>query len=74
VIEAVHFAGRQYTAAMIAGAHFLLYSEDPEGDRVFFKTALEFPSAHLGDGRLVFALKHVQFETRRDFSRKLRGA
>jgi len=41
---------------MIAGAHFLLYSKDPEGDRAFFKTVLEFPSVHLGDGRLVFAL------------------
>src|SRR5437868_14426420 len=30
VIETVHFVRRQYTAAMIAGAHFLLYSKDPE--------------------------------------------
>ena len=30
---------------MIAGAHFLLYSKDPEADRTFFKTVLEFPSS-----------------------------
>jgi hypothetical protein len=56
VIEAVHLARRQYTAAMIAGAHFLLYSKDPEADRAFFKTVLEFPSVDLGDGWLIFAL------------------
>ncbi len=56
VIEAVHFARRQYTAAMIAGAHFLLYSKDPEADRAFFKIALKFPSVDLGDGWLIFAL------------------
>lgn len=41
---------------MIAGAHFLLYSKDPEADRAFFKTVLEFPSIDLGDGWLIFAL------------------
>jgi hypothetical protein len=41
---------------MIAGAHFLLYSKDPEADRAFFKTVLEFPSIDLGDGGLIFAL------------------
>ncbi|HZR04923.1 MAG TPA: hypothetical protein VFA61_03745 [Candidatus Udaeobacter sp.] len=41
---------------MIAGAHFLLYSNDPEADRAFFKTVLEFPSVDLGDGWLIFAL------------------
>jgi hypothetical protein len=56
VIEAVHFARRQYTAAMIAGAHFLLYSKDPEADRAFFKTVLKFSSVDLGDGWLIFAL------------------
>src|SRR5437660_10541856 len=55
VIETVHFVRRQYTAAMIAGAHFLLYSKDPEADRAFFKTVLEFPSVDLGDGWLIFA-------------------
>ena len=41
---------------MIAGAHFLLCSKDPEADRAFFKTVLEFPSLDLGDGWLIFAL------------------
>jgi hypothetical protein len=54
--EAVHFARRQYTAVMIAGAHLLLYSKDPAADRAFFKTVLEFPSIDLGEGWLIFAL------------------
>ena len=41
---------------MIAGAHFLLYTKDPEADRAFFKTVLEFPSIDLGDGWLLFAV------------------
>jgi hypothetical protein len=34
--------GGQYTVAMIAEAHFLLYSRGPKADRAFFKTLLEF--------------------------------
>ena len=45
---------------MIAGAHFLLYTRDPEADRGFFKTVLEFPSVDPGDGWLIFALPHAQ--------------
>jgi hypothetical protein len=56
VIEAVHFARRQYSAAMIAGAHFLLYSKDSEADRAFLKSVLEFPSIDVGEGWLIFAL------------------
>jgi hypothetical protein len=41
---------------MIAGAHFLLYSKNPEADRAFFKTVLEFPSVDIGEGWLIFAL------------------
>jgi len=41
---------------MIAGAHVLLYSKDPETDRAFFKTVLEFPSIDLGAGWLLFSL------------------
>jgi hypothetical protein len=41
---------------MIAGAHVLLYSKDPEADRAFFRNVLEFPSIDLGDGWLLFAL------------------
>jgi hypothetical protein len=53
----------QYTAAMIAGAHFLLYSNDPEADRAFFKTVLEFPSVDLGDGWLIFALPPAEWRS-----------
>jgi hypothetical protein len=41
---------------MISGAHFLVYSKDPEADRAFFRTVLEFSSIDLGDGWLLFAL------------------
>jgi hypothetical protein len=41
---------------MITGAHFLLYSEDPEADRAFFSTVLEFRSIDLDEGWLLFAL------------------
>jgi hypothetical protein len=56
VIEAVHFGRRQYTVAMFAGAHFLLYSKDPEADRAFLKSVLEFPAIDVGEGWLIFAL------------------
>jgi hypothetical protein len=56
VIETVHSARSQYTVAMIAGAHFLLYSRDPEADRAFLKTILEFPAVDLGEGWLLFGL------------------
>jgi hypothetical protein len=41
---------------MISGAHVLLYSKDPEADRAFLKTVLEFSSIDLGEGWLLFAL------------------
>jgi hypothetical protein len=41
---------------MITGVHFLLYSRDPEADRVFFRDILEFSSVDAGDGWLIFAL------------------
>jgi hypothetical protein len=45
---------------MIAGAHFLLYSKNPEADRAFFKTVLQFPSIDLGDDWLIFALRPAE--------------
>jgi hypothetical protein len=36
---------------MIAGAHLLLYSKDPEADRAFFKTVLEHQAAFAGIDR-----------------------
>ena len=41
---------------MITGAHFLLYSGDPEADRAFFRDVLGFRSVELGRGWLIFGL------------------
>jgi hypothetical protein len=41
---------------MINGAHFLLYSTDPEADRAFLRDVLQFPSTDIGHGWLIFAL------------------
>jgi hypothetical protein len=41
---------------MINGAHFLLYSKDPEADRTFLRDVLSFRSVDAGRGWLIFAL------------------
>ncbi len=41
---------------MIFGAHFLLYSKDPEADRAFLRDVLDFRFVELGEGWLIFAL------------------
>ena len=41
---------------MIAGAHVLIYSADPEADRAFFRDVLGFASVDVGGGWLIFAL------------------
>jgi hypothetical protein len=41
---------------MITGAHFLLYSKDPDADRSFLSDVLEFRSVNLGHNWLIFAL------------------
>ena len=41
---------------MINGVHLLLYSRDPEADRVFFRDVLGFQSVDAGEGWLIFAL------------------
>jgi catechol 2,3-dioxygenase-like lactoylglutathione lyase family enzyme len=41
---------------MLTGAHFLLYSKDPEADRAFFRDVLEFRFVELGGNWLIFAL------------------
>jgi hypothetical protein len=40
----------------ITGAHILLYSENPEADRAFFRDVLNFRSVDAGRGWLIFAL------------------
>jgi catechol 2,3-dioxygenase-like lactoylglutathione lyase family enzyme len=41
---------------MIRGAHFLLYSKNPEADRAFFRDVLGFRPVDAGGGWLIFAL------------------
>jgi hypothetical protein len=41
---------------MITGAHFLFYSQDPDGDRAFLRDILGFKSVDAGGGWLIFAL------------------
>ena len=40
----------------INGAHVLLYSDNPEADRAFFRDILNFPAVDAGGGWLIFAL------------------
>ena len=41
---------------MINGAHFLLYSTNPEADRAFIRDVLAFRSIDVGHGWLIFGL------------------
>jgi len=41
---------------MLIGAHVLLYSDNPEADRAFFRDVLGFPSVDAGRGWLIFKL------------------
>ncbi len=41
---------------MISGAHLILYSQDAEADRAFFRDVLGFSSVDAGRGWLIFAL------------------
>jgi catechol 2,3-dioxygenase-like lactoylglutathione lyase family enzyme len=41
---------------VIAGAHTLLYAEDAEAARAFFRDVLRFPAVDAGGGWLIFAL------------------
>ena len=43
-------------ASVISGAHVILFSEDAEADRAFFRDVLGFRSVDAGDGWLIFAL------------------
>jgi hypothetical protein len=43
-------------SAGIIGAHVLLYSDNPEADRAFFRDILNFPAVDAGAGWLIFAL------------------
>jgi catechol 2,3-dioxygenase-like lactoylglutathione lyase family enzyme len=41
---------------MINGAHIVVYSEDAEADRAFFRDILKFASVDAGHGWLIFGL------------------
>jgi hypothetical protein len=41
---------------MITGAHSIIYSTNPEGDRAFLRDVLKFPNVDVGDGWLIFGL------------------
>jgi len=41
---------------MINGAHVIVYSQDAEADRKFFRDVLDFPAVDAGHGWLIFAL------------------
>lgn len=41
---------------MMIGAHVLLYSQQPEADRAFFRDVLNFPHVDVGHGWLIFKL------------------
>jgi hypothetical protein len=41
---------------MIHGAHVIVYSQDAEADRAFFRDVLKYPFADAGHGWLIFAL------------------
>lgn len=41
---------------MITGAHFLLYSKDPDADRAFFRDVLKWRAVELSGNWLIFQL------------------
>ena len=41
---------------MIIGAHSIIYSKNPEGDRTFLRDVLKLPNVDVGDGWLIFGL------------------
>jgi catechol 2,3-dioxygenase-like lactoylglutathione lyase family enzyme len=47
---------RLQCSAVIAGVHALIYAEDAEATRAFFRDVLGFRSVDSGDGWLIFAL------------------
>jgi len=44
----------------ITGAHILLYSDNPEADRAFFRDVLDFRNVDAGGGWLIFALPSAE--------------
>jgi catechol 2,3-dioxygenase-like lactoylglutathione lyase family enzyme len=49
-------AYQTYHAAMIFGAHIVIYSNDAPADRAFFRDVLGYPSVDAGHDWLIFTL------------------
>jgi catechol 2,3-dioxygenase-like lactoylglutathione lyase family enzyme len=47
---------------MIIGAHVLMYTENAEADRAFFRDILEFPSVDAGHGWLIFSISPAELD------------
>jgi catechol 2,3-dioxygenase-like lactoylglutathione lyase family enzyme len=47
-------ARRPYCGVMLTGMHVLVYAEDPEAARAFFRDVLEWPNVDAHDGWLIF--------------------
>jgi catechol 2,3-dioxygenase-like lactoylglutathione lyase family enzyme len=45
---------------MINGAHVVIYTQNPEADRAFFRDVLGFSSVDAGHGWLIFALPPLE--------------
>jgi catechol 2,3-dioxygenase-like lactoylglutathione lyase family enzyme len=45
---------------LINGAHVVIYTKNPEGDRVFFRDVLGFSSVDAGHGWLIFAMPPLE--------------
>jgi catechol 2,3-dioxygenase-like lactoylglutathione lyase family enzyme len=45
---------------LINGAHIVLYTKDPEGDRAFFRDVLQLSCVDAGRGWLIFALPSAE--------------
>lgn len=41
---------------MITGQHTIIYTNDADADRAFFRDVLEFPATDAGDGWLIFRM------------------
>ena len=53
---------------MIKGAHAIIYSRDPEADRVFFRDVLGLPFVDAGGGWFIFALPPAEVAVHPDES------
>jgi hypothetical protein len=54
---------------VIIGAHVIVYSDDAESDRAFFREVLEFDSVDAGHGWLIFALPPAELAVHPDGDR-----